>query len=173
MELLMWVGFVRNLRLALQPRRPSGLLFRRKMIYVSKFVRDFVAASHLPLQLTIATAPALNLDRDRVACGKLSYRLGEFVSRGLAIDFENRIAGLQTGSLRLAACRDRRDHRTVKVSRGDKSGIRNRVLSLDQSHSDAAKEIIPWDFIGPGNILGEKPSEVGVGHGLGSFADAV
>src|SRR5271156_1174872 len=130
-------------------------------------------ASDLPLQLTIATAPAPYLNRDRVAGGELGYFLREFVSRGLAVDFENGIAGLQTGALRLAAGSDRRDHGTVKVSRGDKSGIRDRVLSRDQSQSDAAKEIIPWDFLRPGNIFREKPSEIGMGHGLGSLADAI
>src|ERR1700691_5875046 len=102
---LLRVCLLWDLRLAFQPRGAAGPLFGGNILRVFEVVGDFLAASHLPLQLALPTSPRTNLHGDRVARSQQRNLLRGLLSRRRSINFQDNIAGLQTSPLSLAARR--------------------------------------------------------------------
>src|SRR5271166_73123 len=170
---LLGLNFLPALRLALQPCRTPCPLFRRHILRIFELVCDFFAASNLPSQLALKTRPAPHFHRNRVARPQARCLLPGFLPSCFAVDFENRVALLQTRALSPAARGNcSHDHRAIKVSRGHKSRIADRALLLDQSKSHASEEVIPRNLLRTRYIFCEKPSQVRMAHRLGRLTHA-
>src|SRR5208283_694241 len=86
---------------------------------------------------------------------------------GLALQFENRVADLQTGALGLAGWGNGADrHGTVKVARGRESGVSHVVRNLIHAQTDRTEKVIPRNLVGPCDILREEPAQIGVTDSL-------